>query len=116
MIIKVDRMFKFTDETKNIRAFCDVIFGGLIKVNGCRIITGKNGLFVTLPQKKKDDKWEDIVKIISKDLYTEFKDAVLKHYNETAEGQDNSGGSSFDGAEQPVASASGQKSKDEFEE
>ena len=118
MKIKIERMFKMGPEKEgNLKAFCDVTFGGLITVNGCRVISGKNGLFATLPQKKKDDKWEDIVKL-SKDLYTEFKDAVINHYNGvgTEEKKEDSNPDSFDDVKEPAEASATTSQPDEFEE
>jgi DNA-binding cell septation regulator SpoVG len=41
---------------ENVEAFCSVIFDGVLEVF-CRIIKGKNGLWIAWPAHKVDGKW-----------------------------------------------------------
>jgi DNA-binding cell septation regulator SpoVG len=54
--VQVVRLYRCDGDTK-LKAFVDVAIGGYI-IKGVRVIHGKNGLFLGMPQEKaKDGKW-----------------------------------------------------------
>lgn len=67
-------------EGGKIKAFTDVSLGEFI-VKGLRVIEGKKGLFVALPQEKaKDGKWYNIFFPATKQAYRLLSETVLEAY------------------------------------
>lgn len=65
-------------------AFADVVFNDSLRVNGVKVLDGRNGLFVNMPSNKieKDGEveWRDIVFPINKESRKEIQDNVLAAY------------------------------------
>ena len=63
------------------RAFCDVIVGGSFLVKGVRVVEGKKGLFVSMPQERgKDGAWYDTVVPLTKEARAQVSQVVLNAY------------------------------------
>lgn len=77
--IQIDKMRKFDRDESKVKGACSVVLAdGRIKINNVTIVEGKNGLFVSLPQRKgKDDKYYNIVSIRDDDDLQAIKDAVM---------------------------------------
>lgn len=79
--LKVVRLYRFDGESK-IKAFADVAIGDFI-VKGLRILEGKKGLFLGMPQEKaKDGKWYNAFYPVTKEARQNLIDAVLAAYQE----------------------------------
>jgi stage V sporulation protein G len=77
--LKVVRLHRFEGEGKT-KAFADVAIGDYI-VKGLRIVQGKDGLFLSMPQEKaKDGKWYNVFYPSTKEARQSLNDAVLKAY------------------------------------
>ena len=64
-----------------LKAFADVVIGQVL-VKGVRIIDGKNGLFLTMPQTQgKDGKWYCTVMLLDDSLKAELQEVVIEAYN-----------------------------------
>lgn len=88
MEIKVQSMRKLdTAQGGTLKAFADVVLDGVILIKGLRVVEGKQGLFVSMPQQqnKKDQKWYAIVSILDEGLFTEVRNAVMDAYEGTAQ-------------------------------
>ena len=69
------------DGEGTLRAFCDLEIGGQFLVKGIRVVEGKNGLFVSMPQEKgKDGNWYDTVLPLSKETRRHLSQVVLSAY------------------------------------
>ena len=73
----------------NFKAFAEVTFDHQIKIHGVRVLSGKKGLFVAMPQreaKNKEGKVEyyPYVSLDSDEARREFSQAVLAEYNRQA--------------------------------
>ncbi len=80
----VERMFCLPDNGK-LKAFADVVINDALVIKGVRLLNGKKGLFVSMPQEQgKDDKWYDQVVCKSASLYEELSDKVIEHYKKAA--------------------------------
>ena len=71
----------------NICGYATVEFNKVLKVNGFKIMHGKDGFFVTMPSHKAyDDEWYSDVFISDEDIYNQFQvdviNAVLDDYDE----------------------------------
>ena len=79
-MIEVARLHKL--ENGMVKAFVDVIFNGQLLVKGVRIVEGKNGMFITMPQSQgKDGKWYCTVMLLDDSLKAELQEVVIEAYN-----------------------------------
>ena len=80
MEMEVARVYK-TSNGSALKAFVDIVIGQLL-VKGVRIIEGKEGLFVTMPQVSgKDGKFYPTVMCLDDTLKEKLEKVVLKAYN-----------------------------------
>ena len=70
----------------NICGYATIEFNKVLKVNGFKIMHGKDGFFVTMPAHIADDQWYSDVFISDEDIYNQFQvdviNAVLDEYDE----------------------------------
>ena len=75
------RINKFQDQAGNSKAYANITFDGCFVVSGLKVMDGKNGLWVTMPNRKKPDgTWADICFPITKEFRQEMQEPVLKEY------------------------------------
>jgi stage V sporulation protein G len=81
--IKLDvRVYPIAEPKGNTLAFANVGVEDLVAINGIRIVEGKNGLFVDMPQSKdKNGEFHDIAFPVNSDLRKELNKAVLAEYD-----------------------------------
>ena len=81
LTIKVDRIYPFRSEGA-LRAFCDIVVNDAIMIKGIKVLNGREGLFVSMPQEKgKDDKWWDSVRCMTQEVRQYISEEVLSAYN-----------------------------------
>ena len=79
--LKVVRLFRFEGDSK-VKAFCDVAIGDFI-VKGLRLVEGKKGLFVSMPQEKsKDGKWYNAFYPSTEEARKCLTDTVMAAYEQ----------------------------------
>ena len=84
-IITDVRVFPIEDG-KGILANVSVTFCGVFVVTGLKVIDGKKGAFVSMPQyKSRDGEWKDSCFPITADFREELSDAVLDAYEDEVE-------------------------------
>ena len=71
----------------NICGYATIEFNKVLKVNGFKIMHGKDGFFVAMPSHRADDdQWYSDVFISDEDIYNQFQvdviNAVLDEYDE----------------------------------
>ena len=71
----------------NICGYATVEFNKVLKVNGFKIMHGKDGFFVAMPaHRADDDEWYSDVFISDEDIYNQFQvdviNAILEEYDE----------------------------------
>ena len=71
----------------NIYGYATIEFNKVLKVNGFKIMYGKDGFFVAMPSHKAyDDEWYSDVFISDEDIYNQFQvdviNAILDEYDE----------------------------------
>ena len=80
--VEVKRLIKFDGEG-TLKAYCDLSIGESFLVKGLRVVSGKNGLFVSMPrQQGKDKRWYDSVSALSKKAKQEVDRVVLEAYQQ----------------------------------
>lgn len=79
-----------------IIALSRIELNGDIVIDGVKVLSGKNGLFVGMPSRKaKDEKtWHEVVYGATKELKDDIKDSVLKEYHRENEGNATNGSES----------------------
>ena len=79
-MIEIARLHKL-DSNSALKAFADVAIGQVL-VKGVRIVEGKNGMFITMPQSQgKDGKWYCTVMLLDENLKEELNKTVLEAYS-----------------------------------
>ena len=83
----VKRLVKFDGEG-TIKAYCDLAIGDQFIVRGLRVVSGKRGLFVSMPrQKGKDGNWYDHVVAQNDETREEIGRVVLSAYQQELTGE-----------------------------
>ena len=78
----VKRLVKF-EGNGSVKAYCDLAVGDLFLLKGLRVVTGKKGLFVSMPrQLGKDGKWYDHVVALTDETRKEVGRVVLAAYQQ----------------------------------
>ncbi|MFH1798087.1 MAG: septation protein SpoVG family protein [Candidatus Omnitrophota bacterium] len=81
-LFKVERMHLLDTEGPT-KAFCDLLVADTCVAKGFKVIQGKKGLFVGMPQEKgRDEKWYDTFYTLSPETRTQIQQLILKNYNE----------------------------------
>jgi len=79
--LQVVRMHRLEGDSK-VKAFADISFGEFI-VKGLKVVEGKNGLFLGMPQEKaKDGKWYDTFFPVTAEARKGLTDLVLNSYQQ----------------------------------
>jgi len=82
--LKVVRLCRFDNEDSKLKAFVDIAIGEFI-IKGLRILKGKNGLFLGMPQEQgKDGKWYSLVYTDSPEAKAKLTEVVLAAYQSEA--------------------------------
>lgn len=74
MNIKIAREKKYN--SGRVLGFVDIVIDEIIKINGCSIVDGDKGIFVSMPQTKKGDNYYPVCQV-AKDKRNEFNNAVI---------------------------------------
>ena len=78
------RVFPIERPSGNTKAFASVGIGGLAAIRGIRVVDGKNGLFVTMPQSRgSNGEYHDIAFPTNGELRLMINKAVLAEYAAT---------------------------------
>lgn len=64
------------------KAFVDLKLDETMVIKGLTLVEGKNGLFLSFPSKKKDNKYYNSVYSLDKEWTRLLQDACIKKYNE----------------------------------
>ncbi|MBF0331068.1 MAG: septation protein SpoVG family protein [Candidatus Omnitrophica bacterium] len=76
----VEKMYRLPD-AGNLKAFADVCVNDVLVIRGVRLVEGKKGLFVSMPQEQgKDNKWYDQIVCRSAAVFSDLSERVLEHY------------------------------------
>ena len=71
----------------NLKATADIRFGESLVVKGFSVMTGKSGIFVSMPRKaSKDGTWSDILTPTNRVFKNEIEEKVLEAYDREVDG------------------------------
>lgn len=85
------RVFPIADE--KLRAFVSVVLDGCFMVNDIKVIQGKDGLFISMPsRKKRNGEFKDVAHPLNQQTRQRFEERILGEYLACR-----------DGGERPVA-------------
>ena len=85
--LNVDRVYTF-DGDGVLKAFADLIINEAVLVKGFRVVNGKKGLFVGMPQERsKQGKWFETVMPLTKTAHASITGAVLEAYEAQVSGK-----------------------------
>ena len=80
--IEVKQVRKFDGDGK-LKAFADIAVEDMFLIKGLRIVDGKNGLFVGMPQKAgKDGQWYPTVAALNDEVKNHLNEVVLQAYQQ----------------------------------
>ena len=81
------RVFPVDDE--KLKAFVSVIFDDCFVVSDIKIIEGQQGLFISMPSKKrKNGTFRDIAHPLNNETRRRFEEQIIASYREMLEGTD----------------------------
>ncbi len=81
--LKVERIYRIEGD-KPLKGFADISIAGSFIIKGLRIVAGKNGLFVGMPQELgKNGKWYDRVDLINDTLKDKLAEMVISAFDES---------------------------------
>ena len=70
----------------NLLAFANVTIGDCFKIDGFRICSGENGLYVNMPSTQdKQGKWRDVCWPVTADFRRQLNDALSEGYGQAIE-------------------------------
>ena len=82
---KVARLHRLSGENSIVKAFADISVNDAVLIRGLRVVEGKKGLFVSMPQEQgKDKRWYDTIRCLTKDAKFSMSKAVLAAYGSDA--------------------------------
>ena len=77
-IVKIHRL----PEGSRVKAFVDLGVNDALLIKGIRVVSGKDGLFVTMPSELgKNERWYERVRCLKKDLKDKIKKQVMEAYS-----------------------------------
>lgn len=83
--IQIERMYKF-DSDRPLKAFVDISINDALLIKGVKILNGRNGLFVSMPQEQaKDKRWYDSVRCLTQEVREQITELVLDAYRDSNE-------------------------------
>ena len=64
-----------------LKAFCDISLFDTLVIRGFRVVNGKKGIFVGMPQERgKDGQWYSTVHLLNRDVKGAIESTVLEAY------------------------------------
>ena len=81
-MITVKNIFKMDKKGSFLKAFANVVLDDKLLLKGVKVVEGKDGLFVAMPQQQgKDGKWYASVMLLNDELKEALTETVLEAYN-----------------------------------
>lgn len=73
-------------EASRVKAMASLTFNGLLRINGCRLIEGSKGIFLSYPAQKRPgtDDWISFVHPVNREASNTIQAKVIERYNALA--------------------------------
>jgi stage V sporulation protein G len=72
----------------HVKALASCLVGGAIMVTGIRVVEGRNGVFVSMPQRRTTDgNYQDITYPVSKEIRAELQRVLLDAFSKASQPQ-----------------------------
>jgi len=72
-------------ESGRLKAYATMVFDDCFIIRDLKIIEGDNGLFVSMPSRRRKDGFRDIVHPLNSDTRKMVEDAIVLEYKKSAE-------------------------------
>ena len=77
----------FPVRDKKLRAFVSIVFDGSFMVNDIKVIQGNDGLFISMPsRRKKNGRFKDIAHPLNQEARQVIEDRIIGEYQRVTEG------------------------------
>jgi len=78
---KIAKIHRLPDGSR-LKAFVDVSVNDALLIKGLRVVDGKGGLFVSMPQEQgRDKRWYDLVRCLNEDIQGMIAEKVISAYH-----------------------------------
>ena len=78
----------FPVDEEKLRAFVSIVFDHCFMVNDIKVIQGKDGLFISMPsRKKRNGKFKDVAHPLNNETRKMLEDQILSEYDRVLSGQ-----------------------------
>jgi stage V sporulation protein G len=78
----------FPVDEEKLRAFVSIVFDNCFMVNDIKVIQGKDGLFISMPsRKKRNGKFKDVAHPLNNETRKMLEDQILSEYDRALSGQ-----------------------------
>ena len=72
-------------DSGRLKAYATMVFDDCFIIRDLKIIEGDNGLFVSMPSRRRKDGFRDIVHPLNSDTRKEVEDAIVLEFKRSAE-------------------------------
>ena len=72
-------------DSGRLKAYATMVFDDCFIVRDLKIIEGDNGLFVSMPSRRRKDGFRDIVHPLNSDTRQTVENAIIEEYKKTVE-------------------------------
>jgi stage V sporulation protein G len=78
----------FPVDEEKLRAFVSIVFDNCFMVNDIKVIQGKDGLFISMPsRKKRNGKFKDVAHPLNNETRKMLENQILSEYDRVLSGQ-----------------------------
>jgi stage V sporulation protein G len=75
--------------SEKVKAMASCLVGGAIMITGIRVVEGKNGIFISMPQRRNNSgDYSDVAFPISKEMREELSRSILDEFQRAAHSQE----------------------------
>lgn len=73
-------------DSGRLKAYATMVFDDAFIIRDLKIIEGDNGLFVSMPSRRRKDGFRDIVHPLNSETRQNVENAIIEEYNKTVVG------------------------------
>ncbi len=72
-------------DSGRLKAYATMVFNDAFIIRDLKIIEGDNGLFVSMPSRRRKDGFRDIVHPLNSETRQSVENAIIEEYNKTVD-------------------------------